>query len=145
MKAPINSTLAAIVGGLGFALVALVAGEALAVGCGCTPIVPPTNTFTCCQPPSSVVNVPGVTVLVAPSVVVNANAQVEANVLAGAQTQGAVFVGGGGGGGFLAPGAAGLIQNFAVDNGGLERTAYEATRTKIIKVIIEAVCIDDKD
>lgn len=149
MKAPINSTLAAIAGGFAFTFALVVAGVAAAAGCNCIPppccsppTPPPPQNFPCCAPPGTTVNIPGVTVLVQPSVIVNANAQ--AQVFAGAGAQGAVFVGGGGYGGYMAPGAVGLIQNLSVD-GGLRRAAYEASRTKIIKVIIQAVCLDDKD
>ena len=56
-----------------------------------------------------------------------------------------MFVGGGGYGGYSGPGTPGLVQNLNVDNGGVRRAAYWATRTKILKVVIEAVCLDDKD
>jgi hypothetical protein len=148
MKAPFNSMLA-VIGGCIIALTAA-AGSAIA-GCPCappppccSPPTPPTPPqFPCCAPPANNVIIPGVEVVVAPTVIVNAQAQVQANVLAGAQAGAAVFVGGGGGGGMIAPGPVGLIQNLNV-GAGTESAAYESTRTKIKKVIIEVVCIDDK-
>jgi hypothetical protein len=151
MKASMKSILAAIAGGMTFALASVVAGSAIAGGCNCSPppccappSPPPPPSFPCCQPPGHTVNIPGVTVNIAASVIVNANVQAQANVNAAAQSQGAVFVGGGGGASGVISGTPGLIGALNVDNGGLRRAAYEATRTKITKVIIEAVCLDDK-
>jgi hypothetical protein len=153
MKARINPILAAIGGVLAIVVVMLAGVEAAyAAGCGCTP--PPTccappspptpPSFPCCSPPNFNVNVPGVNVNVGASIIVNANVSAQANVLAGGG--GSVFFsGGGGGGGYLMGGTPGLIQGLVVDNGGLKRTAYEATRTKLTKVVIQAVCLDDKD
>ena len=150
MTATINSFVARIAGGLATALGLAAAAVAGTPGCGCMP--PPTPpsppSFNCCAPPVNNVIIPGVEVIVAPSVVVNANVQATAiagaGAGAGAGTAVLVGTGGGGGGGFTGPGPVGLIQNLDVDNGGgLKRTAYEATRTKVKKVIIEVVCIDD--
>ncbi len=151
MKAPINSILAVIRGCLVFALGAAATSAIAGGGGGCNcmpPPTPPTPSFPCCSPPVNNVIIPGVEVIVAPSVVVNAQVQASASAqssgVAAAGT--AVLVGGGGGGGFTGPGPVGLIQNLSVDNGGgVKRTAYEDTRTKIKKVIIEVVCIDDKE
>jgi hypothetical protein len=79
------------------------------------------------------------------SVIVGANVAAQANVVAGAG--GAVFYGGGGGGGYLMPGSPGLIQGLNVDNAdnGLRRLAYDSTRSKVTKVVLQAVCLDDKD
>jgi hypothetical protein len=145
MKARINPILAAI--GAFFALTAalVIAGPAAAGGCGCsTPPTPPTPpSHPCCQPPSINVNIPGVNVNVGASVIVNANVQAQASVI-GSGGGAVYFNGSGGGGGYLMPGTPGMIQGLNVD-GGLRRTAYEATRTKITKVVLEAVCLDDKD
>jgi hypothetical protein len=78
-------------------------------------------------------------------VVVNAQVQAQAQAAGVAAAGTAVLVGGGGNAGFNGAGPAGVIQNLIVDNGGIKRTAYEAERTKIKKVIIEVFCIDDKD
>ncbi|HKT53727.1 MAG TPA: hypothetical protein VJP88_04705 [Caulobacteraceae bacterium] len=154
MKALNISIPAAIAGffalliGLAVTDVALAGGSS---GCGCTPplcCAPPSPPsppiFPCCQPPSQTINIPGVEVNVGASVIVNAQVQAQASVLAGAQTNGSVFVGGGGYGGYWGPGPTGVIQNFAVGDQGVTKAAYEATRTKIKKVVIEAICIDDK-
>jgi hypothetical protein len=152
MKANINSILAMIAGGVGLAMGAAIATSAIAggmsQGCGCVPPPSPPS-FNCCAPPTNNVIIPGVSIVVAPSVVVNANVNASASVFAGAGAAAGTAVlvgtgGGGGGGGFNGPGSIGLIQNLNVDNGGgVQRTAYDATRTKVKKVIIEVVCIDD--
>ena len=130
---------------------------ALAAGaCGCTPppcCAPPTPptppTPTCCQPPGHTVTIPGVDVFVGATVIVNANvsAQVSAQASGSASGQTAILVGGGGGGGSnFSPGNTGLIQNLAVVGGNqMNRESYEASRTVTKKVVIQAVCIDDKD
>ena len=154
MRAHIRSWLAAVTAGVVFLLGAAVVSPALAAGCGCVPppccappTPPPPPVTPCCQPPGHTVNIPGVNVFVGASVIVNA--QVSAQASAGAQAAsnafGTVYYGGGGGGSYLAPGPTGLLQGLNVESGQLRRTAYEATRTRIRKVIIEAVCIDDRD
>lgn len=165
MTAMMKSWLGRFAGGLAFGLMLLTAGVAVAGGngCGCTPpppcCTPPTPptppSYPCCQPPGHTVNIPGVSVNVAASVVVEAN--VSANVVANAnaaasgsafgQSSGqAYFVSGGGGyGGAVGPGATTVVQGLNVDGGGLRRSAYESSRTKLTKVVIQAVCIDDKD
>src|SRR5665213_3245816 len=137
MKANINSILAMIAGGIVLALGAAVATSAIA-GCNCpppccAPPVPPTpSSFPCCSPPINNVIIPGVQIVVAPSVVVNAQVQASAQAAGVAAAGTAVLVGGGGNAGFTGPGAVGLIQKLNVDNGGgIKRTAYEATRTHL--------------
>jgi hypothetical protein len=158
MGARIRSILATIAGCLAFGLIVAAAGSAVAGGCNCVPppcCVPPTPppppSFACCQPPGHTVNIPGVNVFVASTVLVNANVNAEvqanANVNANANTfangNTAILVGGGGGGGgFVTSGPQSLLQNLNVE--GERRASFEATRTKIKKVVIEAVCIDDK-
>lgn len=119
---------------------------------------PPPPAPPCCTPGHSV-KVPGVSVFVAPTVIVNASASASVNVSASGSGSGAgagfgaglggggVFVGGGGGGGgyYSPPVATGLIQGLDVVGGRkLRRTAYEATRRKTVRVVIQAVCIDDR-
>ena len=139
---------ARIAGGLAFALALFGAGLAVAGGgdCGCTPPTPPS--YPCCQPPGHNVYVPGVTVDVAASVVVNANVQASvaaaANASGQASGQAYVFFGGGGGGSYVGPSMMNVVQGLDVE-GGQRRSADEATRTKLTKVVIQAVCIDDKD
>ena len=114
----------------------------------CTPPTPPPSSPPCCSPGHNV-NIPGINVFVAASVVVNANANVSASVNAAAQGNGTVFVGGGGGGGghVAGPGAVGVMGGLNVESGGAQRTrtAYEATRTRYEKVVIQAFCFDDRE
>jgi len=160
MGARIRSVLAKIAGCLAFGLIAAAAGSAIAGGCNCTPppcCAPPTPpappSFACCQPPGHTVNVPGVNVFVAADVLVNTNVTAQAQSVANANASGAGFAngnvailvggGGGGGGGFITNGPQSLLQNINVE-GEQRRASFEATRTRTKKVIIEAVCIDDK-
>lgn len=113
--------------------------------CCAPPPPPPPSQPPCCTPGHNV-NIPGINITVAPSVVVNASAKASASAAAGAAggAGAVVFVGGGGGGGFYAaPAATGVVQGLNVE--GKKRIAYEATRTKIKKVVIQAVCIDDRE
>ena len=133
---------------VGVLLLTLMAGEALAQSCNCTPPPP------CCAPPTPPtpptgscchqIVVPGVNVNVGANVIVNANATAYAG--AGAQAGGTVFYGGGGSSWSVGEGSAGLIQNLQVE-GALQphRIAYQATRKRIRVVVIQAVCIDDQD
>ena len=133
MRARINSIFAALAGCLAFALTSAGAGSALAGGngCGCIPPAPP-PTFNCCHWRGPTVNV-----------FVNANASAQASAFANAG--GAIFFGGGGGGSYLGPGPLNVVQGLNVEGFQTSRASYEATRTRTRKVIIEAVCIDDKD
>jgi hypothetical protein len=58
------------------------------------------------------------------------------------QTQAQVTGGGGGSASFI---SAGPVTAVNLGVGGEEREAYEAERTKIEKVVIQAFCFDDKD
>jgi hypothetical protein len=121
---------------------ALAGGSGGSVGCGCKPPPPPPPPPpTChCQPTQNIV-VPGVNVFVAPSV--NVNVQASANAVAFGAAQSQTFVGGGGGGvSGIIPGPV-TAANLGV--GGEEREAYEATRTRFEKVVIQAFCFDDKN
>jgi hypothetical protein len=108
----------------------------------CSPPTPPPVSPPCCSPGHDIV-IPGVNVFVAPSVAVSVNASANAAAGAAAQGQGAVFVGGGGGGFVTAPGQTGLINGLNVE--GERRSAFEATRTRYEKVVIQAFCFDDKE
>jgi len=155
MQAPLKMFLTVLGAAAAFFLALALAGEATAGGCGCTPPpccappTPPTPPVTpCCQPPGHTVNIPGVEVFVGATVVVNANVEAQAQVAANGSGQAAIVLngGGGGGGGGFTPGAQGQIQNLmVVGDNRLERERYEASRTITKKVVIEAVCIDDKD
>jgi hypothetical protein len=169
MKAPKLNTrgwmiaLGALLGGL------LIGGAAYA---GCTSGCPPTPP-TCCQPPPPPpkppapptnccggghnVNIPGVNVNIGATVIVNANASASATsgassgagAVAGAGSAAGVvnYYGGGGHGGYYSgPMASGYIQGLNVEGAeARRRMAYEATRTKMRRVIIRAVCLDDRD
>jgi hypothetical protein len=86
--------------------------------------------------------VPGVNVFVAPSVNVTVNASAGAVAVAGAGAQAQTLVGGGGGGTMIGPGP---VSSVNLDVGGMQRSAYEAERTRTEKVVIQAFCFDDKD
>lgn len=157
MGARIKSILAVIAGCLAFGLVVVSAGSALAGGCNCVPppcCVPPTPppppSFNCCQPPGHTVNIPGVNVFVGASVFVNTQVNAQAQTTANGAATGigntAILVGGGGGGGggFITAGPQSLLQGLNVE-GGVRRASFESTRTRTKRVVIEAVCIDDKD
>jgi len=133
MKAPYNSILAAVGGCVALALGAATASPALAGGmghnCGCHP-----------QPKHEMEKIK-----VNVNVYAMANANASANARSNSSALSTTFVGGGGGGGgsFIGPAPVGVIQNLAI-GGGVRKTAYEAERTKIKKVVIEAICVDDK-
>ncbi|MDP3175177.1 MAG: hypothetical protein Q8M88_12165 [Phenylobacterium sp.] len=109
--------------------------------CCAPPPPPPPSTPPCCTPGHNV-NIPGVNVFVAPTVVVNASARASAGASAGGGAGAMVFFGGGGGG-YAPPSATGLISGLNV-GGGVKRVAYQATRTRTKRVVIQAVCIDDR-
>jgi hypothetical protein len=101
------------------------------------------------------VYVPGINVHVSGSVVVNANASATSNASsgsnagagAGAAAGTTVYYGGGSHGGYYSgPVSTGYIQGLNVEGGEARRRAsYEATRTKFKRVVIRAVCLDDRD
>ena len=151
MRAPIKFLLAALAG---LTLSAVAAGAALAGPCGCTPpppccappSPPPPPSYPCCQPPGHTVNIPGVNVFVGASVIVNASAEAQASAGANASGGATVFFGGGGGGGgYAIPGVQGMVQGLNVEGAMLKRVSYEATRKITKRVVIQAVCLDDKD
>ncbi|HEX3405601.1 MAG TPA: hypothetical protein VHS81_00055, partial [Caulobacteraceae bacterium] len=152
-----RTTFMALVAGAGAWLaIAFAPSAALAgggAGCGCKPPPPPPPPHDCgChhQPPGN-----NTSVNVKLNVVTNVNVvqqqstridvRQQANVMGafiGTQTQAQVTGGGGGAASFISPGAVTAV-NLGV--GGEEREAYEAERTKIEKVVIQAFCFDDKD
>lgn len=156
--------LGAMLGGL------LLGGAAYA---GCTNACPPPPP-TCCKPPPPPpkppapptgccggghnVNIPGVNVNIGSTVIVNATTNASAVANAGAtsgsssgagSTAGGVvnYYGGGGHGGYYSgPMTTGYIQGLNVEGGEVRRRqAYEATRTRTRRVIVRAVCLDDRD
>ena len=128
-----------------------VAGAAYAACGSCAPPPPTCN----CQPPSPPpppsppcchqINFPGVNISIGSTVVANANAQSFA--VSGAGTGSATTVFGGGGGYWsMGEGATGVIQGLNVEGSVIpRREAYEAERTRIRIVVIQAVCIDDRE
>ncbi|MDB5432039.1 MAG: hypothetical protein JWP35_3155 [Caulobacter sp.] len=155
------STLAAWFAGLGFLLLIVFAASPAAAQCCapptppnpcnctpppcCTPPTPPPPPTTNCCTPSHNVFVPGVNVYVGAQVNVVVKAQAQAQ--AGAAAGGTVFVGGGGGGGgYVGAGATGVIQGLNVEGAMRARqVSYQATRSRYLKVVIQAFCLDDRD
>jgi hypothetical protein len=149
-----RSTLWGLILGLGLMLTAAAAPDRAGAQC-CAPPPPP----VCCTPPApppccvtptppaccTSVNIPGVNVNVGANVIVNASAS--ANVSAGARAGAVVFVGGGGGwsGGFAPPTATGVVALNVEGGRRMKRTAYQATRSRMTRVVIQAVCIDDRE
>jgi hypothetical protein len=147
----------------GAAPVAAIAGD-----CNCTPTPPCCTTPTppCCTtptPPCCTTPTPPVTccdttnnfrsninVNVSTVSIAIANAASSAGSSAGAGSGSGsgstvYYGGGGGGGGYAPPMASGVIQGLNVDTGKrLKRTAYQATRTRTKRVVIQSVCIDDR-
>ncbi|RRN66586.1 hypothetical protein [Caulobacter sp. 602-1] len=120
------------------------------------PPAPPTG---CCGGGGHHVNIPGVNVNIGATVIVNANSSASAvansgassgagaGSLAGSAAGTVNYYGGGGHGGYYSgPMASGYIQGLNVEGGeARRRQAYEATRTRTRRVIIRAVCLDDRD
>jgi hypothetical protein len=134
-----GTTLLGLIAGLGvWLMIAAAPAPALAGGaggCGCKPPPPPPPPKMCnCHP----VTPPSVNVNVNTNVNVNVQASARASAFGAAQT----FVGGGGGSSGVITGPVTAV-NLSV--GGEDREAYEAMRTRIEKVVIQAFCFDDKD
>jgi len=137
---------------IALALLTLSAAGAAYAACGsCAPPPPTCN----CAPPSPPpppsppcchqINFPGVNISVGSTVVASANAQSFAIAGSGAGAGATVF-GGGGGYWSMGEGPVGVIQGLNVQGGLIpRREAYEAERTRIRIVVIQAVCIDDKE
>ena len=112
----------------------------------CTPPTPP----PCCTPPAPPPRPPSppncCTAGGRTNIIVNSNA-VAVSVSGAGAGAGAIAYGGGGGGGYYSPPVAtGLIQGLDVQ--GMRKTrqvAYEASRTRTRRVVIQAFCLDDRD
>ena len=152
-----RTTLMALVAGAGAWLaIALAPGAALAggtTGCGCKPPPPPPPPHNCnCNHNHTNINqnvdvklnvVTKVNVIQQQSTKIDVRQQTNVmNAFSGLQTQAQVVGGGGGAASFISPGSVTAV-NLGV--GGEEREAYEAERTKIEKVVIQAFCFDDKE
>jgi len=159
MKAPIRSVLAVIAGCMAFALAGLSANAAMA--CCTAPPPPPADTCGCHhqqhhQGVNQTVNVKQTLKL---NVVVktqtntnvktntNTNVNTRVNAAGSASGFGSSFVGGGGGGGgaSFTTAPVEVVEGLRVEGGEAHSLAYEASRTRIRKMIIQAVCLDDKD
>ncbi|CAN5325039.1 hypothetical protein BH10PSE3_BH10PSE3_36460 [soil metagenome] len=174
MQAP-KMTLSKLWISLATALGALVLGGVAYAQCGtCTPTpptccapppapprppTPPSNCNTCGGGGSGGHNVyvPGINIHVGGSVVVNASASATSSASAssgagagagaGASAGSTVYYGGGTHGGYYSgPVSTGYIQGLNVEGGEARRRAsYEATRSTFKRVVIRAVCLDDRD
>lgn len=113
----------------------------------CTPPTPP----PCCTPPAPPPRPPSppgcCTAGGRTNIIVNSNAVAVSVSGAGAGAGAIAYGGGGGGGGYYSPPVAtGVIQGLDVQ--GVRRTrqvAYEASRTRTRRVVIQAFCLDDRD
>ena len=157
-----RTTFKALIAGAGAWLaIALAPGLALAggAGCGCAkppPPPPPQHNCGCNHNQQHHGNNINQKVDVNLNVVtkVNVNTQVQSQVdvrsqvsnvlgaFVATQTAAQVTGGGGGSASFVSPGAVTAV-NLGV--GAEEREAYEAERTKIERVVIQAFCFDDKE
>ena len=159
-----KTTFKALIAGAGAWLaIALAPGMALAggtggAGCGCKPPPPPPPPHNCnCNHGGHDHNVNvnvnnnNINVVTKVNVITQVKSQVDvqsqvsnvAGAFIGTQTQAQVTGGGGGAASFISPGSVTAV-NLGV-GGGEEREAYEAERTQIEKVVIQAFCFDDKD
>jgi hypothetical protein len=140
----------------------------------CSSCTPPPSCGSCAPPPAPPrpptppgcntcgggghnVYVPGINIHVGGSVVVNASASATSSASAssgagagagaGASAGSTVYYGGGTHGGYYSgPVSTGYIQGLNVEGGEARRRAsYEATRSSFKRVVIRAVCLDDRD
>jgi hypothetical protein len=129
--------------------------------CNCTAPTPPTTSCNCSTGGVNI-NVPNVNVWVNAAVVVNANVAATANAQAAATGSGSgtgigagngngfgagvgFGYGGGGAGPGFSPGVVSMLPDIAVQTGpSKRRVAYQASRTKTVKIIIQAFCLDDR-
>jgi hypothetical protein len=149
----------------------LIGGVAYAADCNCkppptccqpppAPPKPPAPPTGCCGGGHNV-NIPGVNVNIGATVIVNANSSASAVANSGASSGASSgagslsgsaagvtnYYGGGSHGGYYSgPMASGYIQGLNVEGGeARRRQSYEATRTKVRRIILRAVCLDDRD
>ena len=128
--------------------------------CNCTPPTPPVQQPCNCDN-SHNVNVPNVNVWVNAAAIVNANVSANANAAASANgfakgvgVGGGIGFGagngfgagfGGGAGPGFTPGVFSALPDVLVQTApARHRAAYEASRTKTLKMIIQAFCLDDR-
>ena len=111
--------------------------------CAPPPPPPPPTPSPCCTGGGHGVHVPGVTVVVQQPVIAVAGAGAQAG--ASAQAGSTVFFGGGSSW-YVDQGTPTLIQGLNVEGGEalMRRVAFQATRKITKRVVIKAVCIDDR-
>jgi hypothetical protein len=109
--------------------------------CSPPPPPPPPSGGPCCGGGGHTIVVPGVNVSVHSTAIAVSNASAYAG--AGSSAGGVVYLGGGGGW-YVDQQAPSMIGNLNVDTGDVRRAAYEATRRSSRRVVIQAVCIDDR-
>jgi hypothetical protein len=112
----------------------------------CTPPAPP----PCCTPPPPPCNCTPTPPCCSPgnrtNIIVNNTSVAVAVSGAGAAAGAVSYGGGGGGGGYAPPMASGIIQGLDVQGAQLKKkVSYQATRTRTLKVVIQAFCLDDRD
>jgi hypothetical protein len=119
-------------------------GGGASCGCAKPPPPPPPKPCGCNQDQHHRPPQPTINVVVKTNVEANASSSASASArvsgFGGAQAQ--TFSGGGGGSSGIITGPVSAVN---LNVGGEEREAYEATRTRIEKVVIQAFCFDDKD
>ena len=82
--------------------------------------------------------------------IANSSASASASANAGGNGAGSgggstvYYGGGGGGGGYSPPMATGMVQLNVEGPRRMRRVAYEATRRRVDRVVIQAVCLDDR-
>ena len=151
-----RTTLKGLLVGLGLAIAASAAPSVAAAQCCAPPEPPPVccepPTPPCCTPPPPPPSPPPTPCCTptTPSVNVNvsnvniavAGAAAGARAGAGAGAGATVYYGGGGyGGGYSPPISTGVVQ-LNVDARRMKKVAYEASRMRTRKVVIQAVCVD---
>ena len=151
-----RTTLKGLLVGLGLAMAASAAPSVAAAQCCAPPEPPPVccepPTPPCCTPPPPPPSPPPTPCCTptTPSVNVNvsnvniavAGAAAGARAGAGAGAGATVYYGGGGyGGGYSPPISTGVVQ-LNVDARRMKKVAYEASRMRTRKVVIQAVCVD---
>jgi hypothetical protein len=142
-----RSTLTGLFLGFGLLLLAGAAPESAlaqccapppAPPCCVAPPAPPPPSPPCCETPRN----PSVNVHVSNVSVAVANARAGSGAGAAAGAAAVFYGGGGGGGGYVPPMSTGVVQLNVEGGRKMKRTAYEASRTRTRRVVIQAVCID---
>lgn len=148
MSARAQTYWAGLAGLFALVLVVFAPGGAWAQCCApppcCAPPRPPAPREPCCGSGSHEIKVPGVNVSVGASVVVNASTAATVHATSAANSGAFVVYGGGGSSYSVGNGPVSVIQGLNVEGPRMQRTAYNATRTRIKTVVIQAFCLDDR-